>query len=65
VIGAYYYFRIVKLMYFDEPAASFDAGIGAPLGSIMAGASVFNLFFVLFAYPLVSAAAVGAKALVP
>jgi NADH-quinone oxidoreductase subunit N len=65
VIGAYYYFRIVKIMYFDEPAPAFDSAISAPLGSIMAGASVFNVFFVLFAYPLVAAAAVGAKALVP
>ncbi|HEY3776432.1 MAG TPA: NADH-quinone oxidoreductase subunit NuoN [Rhizomicrobium sp.] len=64
VIGAYYYFRIVKIMYFDEPAPAFDAAIGAPLGSIMAGASVFNVFFVLFAYPLVAAAAVGAKAII-
>ncbi len=24
VVGAYYYLRIVKLMYFDEPAESFD-----------------------------------------
>ncbi|MGH6889533.1 MAG: NADH-quinone oxidoreductase subunit NuoN [Rhizomicrobium sp.] len=65
VIGAYYYFRIVKIMYFDEPAPAFDAAIGPSLGSIMAGASVFNVFFVVFAYPLVAAAAVGARALVP
>ena len=65
VIGAYYYFRIVKIMYFDEPAPAFDPTIGVSLPSIMAGASVFNLLFVLFAYPLVSAAALGAKALVP
>ena len=25
VVGAYYYLRIVKLMYFDEPAEAFDA----------------------------------------
>ena len=24
VVGAYYYLRIVKIMYFDEPAAAFD-----------------------------------------
>lgn len=65
VIGAYYYFRIVKIMYFDEPAPAFDPMNGVSLPSIMAGASVFNLFFVLFAYPLVSVAAFGAKALVP
>ena len=25
VVGAYYYLRIVKIMYFDEPAEAFDA----------------------------------------
>ena len=24
VVGAYYYLRIVKIMYFDEPAERFD-----------------------------------------
>ena len=24
VVGAYYYLRIVKIMYFDEPAAAFE-----------------------------------------
>ncbi len=24
VVAAYYYLRIVKIMYFDEPAAAFD-----------------------------------------
>ena len=26
VIGAYYYLRVIKVMYFDEPAAAFDRG---------------------------------------
>jgi len=29
-VGAYYYLRIVKIMYFDEAAAPFDRGAGAP-----------------------------------
>ena len=29
VVGAYYYLRIVKVMYFDEPATAFDQP-GAP-----------------------------------
>ena len=28
VIGAYYYLRIVKIMYFDEPAPAFDRDMG-------------------------------------
>jgi hypothetical protein len=39
--------------------------MGARLGAIAAGASLFNVFFVVWATPLVGAAAIGAKALVP
>jgi NADH-quinone oxidoreductase subunit N len=65
VIGAYYYLRIVKIMYFDEPAPAFEGGLGFRLGAIAAVASVFNLFFVVLAVPLVSAAQIGAVALFP
>ena len=65
VIGAYYYLRIVKIMYFDEPVPAFDAPMEATLGLIAVGSSVFNLFFVLLASPLVAAATIGARALMP
>jgi len=65
VVGAYYYLRIVKIMYFDEPAPAFDGDVGVSLGAIVAGASVFTLLFVVFAGPLLPLAAFGAKALVP
>ena len=65
VIGAYYYLRIVKIMYFDEAAPAFEREMGMRLGAIAVGSSLFNLFFVVWATPLVGAAAIGAKALVP
>ena len=65
VIGAYYYLRIVKIMYFDEAAPAFDGAMGVRLGAILVGSSLFNLLFVVIASPLVGAAVVGAKALVP
>jgi NADH-quinone oxidoreductase subunit N len=65
VIGAYYYLRIVKIIYFDESAPAFESEMGMRLGAIAVGASLFNLFFVVWATPLVGAAAIGAKALVP
>ncbi len=49
VVGAYYYMRIVKLMYFDEPAETFDRPIGRELGVILFGTTLFVTFF--FAYP--------------
>jgi NADH-quinone oxidoreductase subunit N len=65
VIGAYYYLRIVKIMYFDEPAPAFEGEMGPGISAILAGASVFTIFFVVGAAPLISAAATAAKALVP
>ncbi|HEY7979426.1 MAG TPA: NADH-quinone oxidoreductase subunit NuoN [Rhizomicrobium sp.] len=66
VVGAFYYLRIVKLIYFDEPAPAFDMGLlGAKLGTILVGSGVFSVFFVVGAAPLVAAAANAAHALLP
>jgi NADH-quinone oxidoreductase subunit N len=65
VIGAYYYLRIVKIMYFDEAAPAFEPAMGARLGVIAAGSSLFNVFFVIIASPLVGWAITAAKALSP
>ncbi|HLY04371.1 MAG TPA: NADH-quinone oxidoreductase subunit NuoN [Rhizomicrobium sp.] len=62
VIGAYYYLRIVKIMYFDEPAPAFERNMGTPFGAIAAASSLFNAFFVVIASPLVGWAIVAAKA---
>ena len=35
VVGAFYYLRIVKVMYFDEPAAAFDRPISAELKGVL------------------------------
>jgi len=61
VIGAYYYLRIVKLMYFDEPAEAFDPMDGeVKLVAYAAGA--FVLLFVLYASPLLDFADTAAQA---
>jgi NADH-quinone oxidoreductase subunit N len=49
VVGAYYYLRIVKLMYFDEPAAAFDRPIGREMQAVLVLSAVVILFF--FAWP--------------
>ena len=66
VVAAFYYLRIVKLMYFDEPVEAFDRPIERGMGVILVGTGVFTLFF--FAYPgpvLNSAAAAAAGAISP
>ena len=35
VFGAFYYLRIIKFMYFDEPEESFDKPIGRETGAIL------------------------------
>ncbi len=63
VVAAYYYIRIVKLMYFDEPADAFDRMPGRELGLIQAAAAAFTLFFFLFPGPLLRAAELAVKSL--
>ena len=65
VVGAYYYLRIVKIIYFDEPAPAFEPGMGLGIGSIIAGAGIFTVFFVLGAGPLVDSAVAAAGTLFP
>lgn len=65
VVGAYYYLRIVKIIYFDEPAPAFEGELGTGLNTILIGASIFTIFFVAGAAPLIAAATMAAKALVP
>ncbi len=62
VIGAYYYLRVVKIMYFDAPAELFD-GAEKRLVVVAYAALAFVLGFVIFAQPIVALAASAAKSL--
>jgi NADH-quinone oxidoreductase subunit N len=62
VVGAYYYLRIIKIMYFDEPAAAFDK-TDAEVNWVIYVAGLFVLLFGLFASPLLNLTLVAAKAL--
>jgi NADH-quinone oxidoreductase subunit N len=62
VIGAFYYLRIVKVMYFDEPAEAFDqAGVAARV--VLALSTALIIFYVLAPAPLTDAAMAAAKSL--
>ena len=62
VVGAYYYLRIVKIIYFDEPKEGF---VPAPIAVrfVASAAAVLVLAFVIAPAPLVNAATAAAKAL--
>jgi NADH-quinone oxidoreductase subunit N len=61
-VGAFYYLRIVKVIYFDEAAAPFDQ---APFTqrAVLALASLAMLLFWVYPAPLVEAASAAAKSL--
>ena len=62
VIGAYYYIRIIKLMFFDDSAAAFDAR-PASLSFVVVAGGLFTAAFFLFAAPVEAAALAAAKAI--
>ena len=63
VVGAFYYLRIVKLMYFDEPSEAFDRPIGRELTLIMGASAIITLLFFIFPGPILNGAEAAAAAL--
>jgi NADH-quinone oxidoreductase subunit N len=61
VIAAYYYLRIVKVMYFDEPAPAFDRDIGWATTLVATVGTAFSVLFVINAGTLIAAADHAAK----
>ena len=51
VVGAVYYLRIIKIMYFDEPEDAFEPA-AIELKTVTAASGLFVIFFVLIAGPL-------------
>ena len=64
-IGLVYYLRLVKIMFFDEPAPGFDKVSGLGSKAILVLSSAVALLFVLAASPVITAADAAAKALLP
>ncbi len=62
VVGAFYYLRVIKVMYFDRPAERFDARTPS-LSFVAAAGGLFTTFFFLFPAPVVGAAQTAARAL--
>jgi NADH-quinone oxidoreductase subunit N len=62
VVGAYYYLAIVKTIYFDEPARSFQR-MPMSLRFVLAIGGLFNILFFAYPAPLLGAATAAAKSL--
>ena len=55
VVGAYYYLRIIKIMFFDEAEAPFEP-MGGELRAVLGVSGLLMLFFVAFPAPLIAMA---------
>ena len=56
VISAYYYLRVVKVMYLNEPADDSRVRADAPNGVVLAAAAAATLIFGLYPTPLIELA---------
>lgn len=65
VVGAYYYLRIVKIMYFDEVSEPLAKPVRGELGAVMTLTGLFTMLFFIWPAPLLSMAGTAAKALFP
>jgi NADH-quinone oxidoreductase subunit N len=64
VVGAYYYLRIVKLAYFDEPTDALDMPTYRSVGVVTAVMALATLLFVVWPGPLLRVAQVAAAAVI-
>src|SRR5690606_29546587 len=60
VVGAFYYLRIIKIMWFDEPAGALDP-LAGDLRVVLGASGAFVLFYVLIGAPIGRMAEAAAK----
>jgi NADH-quinone oxidoreductase subunit N len=63
VVGAFYYLRVVKVMYFDEPVAAFDGPFASELKGVLVVTAFATLFFFLLPGPVIGSAEIAASSL--
>lgn len=64
VVSAYYYIRIIKVMYFDEPGIEpLESPLPRAITGVLVVTSAFILLFILFPAPLISWAGAAAASL--
>ena len=63
VVAAFYYLRIVKVMYFDDLVETLNKPIDRDIGFVLVGTALVIVFFFLYPSPLLSGAQAAAAAL--
>ena len=62
IIGAFYYLRIVKIMYFDDAVEGFEP-MPRTLATVLGASGLLTLFYFVYPAPLVAVAGLAAKSL--
>ena len=65
VVGAFYYLRVVKILYFDEAKEVFDKPIGREITVVVTISAIFVLLFFLYPSPILIGAENAAAGLFP
>ncbi|MGE5477139.1 MAG: proton-conducting transporter membrane subunit, partial [Bacteroidales bacterium] len=65
VVSAFYYLRIIKVMYFDEAGEAFDRSGSAALSLVMVLSTLVVLVFTFVPAPLINSAKAAAQVLFP
>ncbi|MBI5119837.1 MAG: NADH-quinone oxidoreductase subunit NuoN [Rhodospirillales bacterium] len=64
-VAAFYYLRIVKVMYFDEPIEALDKAIGRTMSVVLTVSTIVVAFFFLVPMPVMKISEAAAKTLFP
>ena len=65
VVSAFYYLRVIKVMFMDEPKGEFDGPVGRPSGLVLVLSTAVILLFSIFPAPLLTSAKAAAQVLFP
>jgi NADH-quinone oxidoreductase subunit N len=63
VVAAFYYLRIVQLVYFNEPDQVLDRPVGGDLGMVIVGTALIIMLFFAYPTPILASAAAAAASL--
>ena len=63
VVAAYYYLRIVQMVYFEEPADPLDKPVSRDLGLVIAVTGLVIVLFFVYPAPILNSAAAAAASL--
>ncbi len=63
VVGAFYYLRLIKIVYFDEPGEALDRPVGRDLTLVLTLSGLVILLFFVYPSPVLSGASAAAAAL--